>query len=831
MIMRFILTGIFTLFFASLFSQGLISPDKFLGYDLGEHFTPQHKVADYFDHVSRNSNGEMQLLHYGKTFEGNDLLIAIVSSQNNINRLEDIRKNNLRLAGLLNDKKGDVNMPSIVWLSYNVHGNEASSTEVSMKLLYDLLSGLHSNYKKWLENTVVIIDPCLNPDGRNRYVNWYNQTAGKNPNADPLSREHSEPWPGGRVNHYYFDLNRDWAWQTQEETRQRIKIYNNWMPQIHCDFHEQYPNDPYYFAPAAEPFHEVITPWQREFQNIIGKNHAKYFDANGWLYFTKEVFDLFYPSYGDTYPLYNGSIGMTYEQAGHSRGGLAIQVNDDTLTLKDRILHHYTTSISTIETASENYVKLNRSFEGYFNNYITNGAGVYKSFLLTESNENKLNSLLDLLQKNKIEYTYAKQGAIVKGYNYFSNAEESYHTTEKDVIVSTFQPKGALVKVLFEPLSKLSDSLTYDITAWSMPYVYGINCFGIKDDIKGMANKIPVDYPAIDPNRYAYVIRYESFEDGKLLAALLKNNFKVRFAEKDFSYAGKKYAKGSMVILRNENANKINWFLNVASIHHADVHAVSSGFMDSGFDFGSEKLHLIKQPKVALLTGDNSSPNACGEIWHLFEQQLDYPVSLINSSEIINDNLKNIDVIIVPDGEYKFLSEKESNLKSWVRQGGKLIVLEGALSQLSSGDWGIKLKSDAENSDTKPASYSDIKRYDERERKNIANNIPGAIYKVSIDESHPLAFGYPDFYFSLKLNGNMIEFVKDGWNVGTIKQQNQIAGFVGNEIKSKIKDGTVIAVKEMGIGSVVCFTDDPIFRSFWENGKLLFTNAVFLVGQ
>ncbi len=829
--MRFILTAFFSFIFGISISQNLLTPDQFLGYQLGDRFTPQHKVVDYFDQVYRNSNGKMKLLPYGKTIEGNDLLLAIVSSKNNISRLEEIRKNNLRLSGLLMDKPGDVNMPTIVWLSYNVHGNEASSTEVSMKLLFELISGQQKNIENWLQNTIVIIDPCLNPDGRNRYVNWFNQTTGKEPNADPLSREHSEPWPGGRVNHYYFDLNRDWAWQTQDETRQRIKVYNEWMPEIHCDFHEQYPNNPYYFAPAAEPFHEVITPWQKEFQTAIGKNHAKYFDANGWLYFTKEVFDLFYPSYGDTYPLYNGSIGMTYEQAGHSRGGLAIQVNEDTLTLKDRILHHYTTSMSTIESAALNSVELNRSFKNYFDNYKLNGAGVFKSYVLSGVNQNKLNALLSLLERNQIEFTYAKQGTAIKGFNYFSNNEEVYRTSENDVIVSTFQPKGALVKVLFEPQSRLSDSLTYDITAWALPYVYGVNCYGTKDNIKGMTEKVAFDHAAIEANSYAYIIGYNSFKDGMFLASLLKNNFKVRFAEKDFSFSGKKYKKGSLVLLRNENADKINKLLKLANDLHADINAVASGFMDSGFDFGSEKLHLIKKPKIALLTGDNTSPNASGEIWHLFEQQLNYPVSLINSSEMLNANLKEMDVIIIPDGEYKFLSEKESNLKSWVRQGGKLIVLESALSQFSQGDWGIKLKSENENQDVKSATYSDVKRFEDRERKSIAKNIPGAIYKATLDDSHPLSFGYPDFYHTLKLNDNLIEFVKDGWNVGVIKQENQVAGFVGSEVKSKIKDGAILAVKEMGNGSIVCFTDDPIFRSFWENGKLLFTNAVFLVGQ
>ena len=236
-------------------------------------------------------------------------------------------------------------------LSYNVHGNEASSSEAAMQTLYELIM----NKKSWLENTVVIIDPCLNPDGRDRYVNWYNQVKASPYNTHQSATEHNEPWPSGRPNHYLFDLNRDWVWASQIETKQRLILYNEWMPHVHVDFHEQGINEPYYFAPAAEPFHEVISDWQRTFQLQTGKNHAKYFDREGWLFFTREQFDLLYPSYGDTYPTFMGAIGMTYEQAGHGRAGLGID-NDEgiELTLVDRINHHTTTSLSTVEISSQN---------------------------------------------------------------------------------------------------------------------------------------------------------------------------------------------------------------------------------------------------------------------------------------------------------------------------------------------------------------------------------------------------------------------------------------------------------------------------------------------
>ncbi|MBC7417481.1 MAG: hypothetical protein H7325_04930 [Pedobacter sp.] len=311
----------------------VVTPDEFLGYALGSHFTPHDRVVAYFKQISAAAPKKVKLINYGETNEGRPLLIAIVSSEDNVTRLEEIRNNSLKLADA-NGANVDLTIqPAIVWLSYNVHGNEASSTETAMKTLYALCSGTNAEANGWLKNTVVVIDPCLNPDGRDRYVNFFNSVVGEIPDANPMAREHSEPWPGGRANHYYFDLNRDWTWQTQKETKARLAIYHQWMPQIHVDFHEQGYNQPYYFAPAAEPIHRDITDFQKKFQNIVGRNNAKYFDQHGWKYFTKQEFDLLYPSYGDTYPLYNGAIGMTYEQGG-IRAGLAIDTNyGDTLTL------------------------------------------------------------------------------------------------------------------------------------------------------------------------------------------------------------------------------------------------------------------------------------------------------------------------------------------------------------------------------------------------------------------------------------------------------------------------------------------------------------------
>ena len=834
---------LFFLLLTSFISQAqLQSPDEFLGYSLGSKFTPHYKIVNYFNYISTAAASQMKLQQYGETNEGRPLLLAFVASPENFPKLEEIRKNNLRLTGLLNDKPADVNAPAIVWLSYNVHGNETSSSETAMKVLYELLNPSNTKTKEYLKNTIVIIDPCLNPDGRDRYVNWQMQMVGKDANPNPNAREHDEPWPGGRTNHYNFDLNRDWAWQTQVETKQRLKIFNQWMPHVHSDYHEQGINSPYYFAPAAEPYHEVITPFQRSFQIEIGKNNAKYFDENGWLYFTKEVFDLFYPSYGDTYPLYNGSIGMTFEQAGHSRGSTAVITNTgDTLTLRERIEHHYTTTMGTLEAVSKNTAKLVAAFKKFFDDAKQNGVGEYKTFVVADAPANKISALKKLLDDNNIQYGYSS-GAALKGYNYFTQKEEMF-TTNKSLVVSTYQPKGVLAKVLFEPKSKLADSATYDITAWALPYVYGLQAYAVREKIAADNKNISGISPALLPvNGYGYLIKYNSFEDAKLLAALIQAGLKIRFAERDFAVGSKKFARGTLIILRKGNEDKLTALQQAVRNFNADATTIESGFMDMGFDVGSEKIHFIKKPAVAMITGKGASPESAGEVWHLFDKELNYPITLINADDINNVSWKNIDVLIVPNGRYKFLSDKDASadLKSWVKQGGKIIAIENAVAQMAAGEWGIKQKKSDEEKDKdkekdkkeeqKP-TYADLKLFAESEHDGIKSLIAGAIYRIDLDTTHPISFGLGNNYYTLKQDDNVYEFLKEGWNAGVIKKDNYVAGFVGSKIKDKIKDALLIGEQPSGSGDIIYLPDNPIFRSFWESGKLLLSNAVFLAGQ
>lgn len=815
----------------------LRSPEEFLGYKIGNRYTPHWKIVNYFNHVAANASSVMKLQQYGETNEGRPLLLAFISSAENISNLENIRLNNLRLANLGPDKTpANENAPAIVWLSYNVHGNEPSSSEAAMLTLYALTDPSNTKAKEWLKNTVVIIDPCINPDGRDRYVNWYNSAVGKKFNPQPMAREHREPWPQGRTNHYNFDLNRDWAWQTQIESQQRIKIYDQWMPQVHVDYHEQGVNGHYYFAPAAEPFHEVITPFQREFQSTIGNNNAKYFDKNNWLYFTKEFFDLFYPSYGDTYPTFNGSVGMTYEQAGIA-AGLGVTTNDaDTLTLADRAMHHFTTSLSTVEVSSLNAGRLVKEFRKYFNNAISTGYGEYKTYIIKNQPQDvqRIDQLLELMDKNGIQYGPGSGSG--KGYNYITGKEETYSVGANDIVISSYQPRSALVSVLFEPRSRLSDSITYDITAWSLPYVYGLTAWASKDKITG-SGSLTRTKAVNKETEYGYVLPWNGVRTVKVVGQLLQKGIFLRYTEEPFEINGNKFDRGAIIILKTANkragSNLFATVRQVADACNVQLFPVTGGMVDKGFDFGSDKVHPLKAPRVVLVTGDAIGSTAAGSIWHFFDQEIDYPLTQVIVTDLDRLNWNDVDVLIMPDGNYRFLNDKDKmeEFKSWVNRGGRVIAMENAVAQLAKADWGIKAKKtdDADKKDT--GAYSALKTYEDRERGAVSGTTPGSIWKVTLDNTHPLAFGYPNYYFTLKQDDNIYEFMKDGWNVGVIKKENQVAGFVGTGIQSKLKDGLLFGVQSMGDGSVTYLTDNVMFRSFWENGKLMFCNAVFLVGQ
>ena len=827
----------FTLFFTLSSHAQLQSPEQFLGYELGERWTPHHRVMDYVSHVAEES-GYVTLQQYGESYEHRKLVLLFVTAPQNHENLEEIRLNNLRLTGLEEDEATD-NRKGIVWLSYNIHGNETSSSEAAMKTLFELVSGVNGEARSWLENTVVIMDPMVNPDGRERYVNWYNQMTGLQPDADPQAREHDEPWPGGRSNHYLFDLNRDWAWQIQQESRYRYDVYREWFPHIHVDFHEQGYQSPYYFAPAAEPYHEIVTDWQTEFQKTIGENHMKTFDREGWLYFTRERFDLFYPSYGDTWPTFHGAIGMTYEQAGHV--GLTIQLAEgDSLTLLDRLTHHHATGLSTVETASVHSERMINEFQSYFENALTNPGGRYKTYVVKGDNDpDKLYRLLSSLDRFKIEYGRAGRDFREDGYNYSSGEMARSDIEANDILIPAAQPQGNLVRVLFEPDPELSDSLTYDITAWEAHYRYGLEGFALEEEYtpEGVvsAGEFRTSEYSGAREPYAYVVEWDSMDDARFLAEITHKGVNTRFTTVPFEIDGRSFDRGTLIIPRINNEHLGNTFDAVirtaAENHSRSLFGASTGFVTSGSDFGSGNVEYIEHPEVAILLGEGTSSLNAGEIWHYFDRQLNYPVTLIHTNSLGRTDLGRYNTLLLPSGSYReTLTESRLNeLGDWVRDGGRLISFSSANRVLSGNEHFLIKEKQREESET--TIEQALASYGERSRRSAMYRTPGSIYRVDLDNTHPMAFGYDNSYFTLKTNAGSFQYLESGWNVGTVRTDGHRSGFAGAKAREVIQHSLSFGVQNHGSGEVIYFTDNPLFRGFWENGKLLVANALFLVGN
>ena len=802
--------NLFLILGAISFSFGQIqSPSEFLGYELGDSFTRHHKVVEYYQQLATADPDRVVLEQYGETNEGRPLYLVFLGSKDIISNREGIRENHMK--SLIGESTND---HSIVWLSYNVHGNESVSTEASMKTAFELLTAK----REYLENTLVIIDPCINPDGRDRYVNWYNQTKNNRIQPDPNSAEHFEPWHSGRTNHYVFDLNRDWVWMTQVESQARLPQYQKWQPQIHVDFHEQGVDQPYYFAPAAEPLHEVITDFQKQFQDEIGRNHAKYFDANGWLYFTKERFDLLYPSYGDTYPTYHGAIGMTYEQGGSGRAGLAIRNSEgNLLTLKDRIAHHFTTGISTVEMASKNGGRLQKEMA----NFVQEGLNDPKTYVLSGSADN-LKALTHLLEKHQITYGLGK-GSLVSGYDYRTQTQKRIKADENSIIIPAGQVKNKLIHVLLEPNTKLNDSITYDITAWSLPFAYDVNALLSTKKVPFSKTESVHTPNPISKDAYAYVMDYQGFASQKALATLLDRGMTVRTSYSDFKVDGTSFHAGASILLAAENKNLENALAEISEEFEVDFKGVSTGFVDSGKDFGSPSVAKTKAVKVALFKGEGISSYNFGEWWYFLENDLNYPVTVLNTEYLRYYDLDNYDVLIMPDGNYRNFDDNTLNtIEKWISSGGKLIAQSGALSALSrQGSFNIKSK-ERDRSSTDP-----LLPYELQEREGIKNYITGAIFKTKVDTTHPVAYGYDSNYYGLKLNSNAYELLPSGNLASFEADTTPIAGFAGSNTLEPLSKSLFIGAENHGRGNVIYFTDNPVFRGFWYGAKRFVANAIF----
>lgn len=853
---------------ASLYTQDLKTPEQFLGYRPGDQFTFQHTLTAYFRHVADVSPLALYM-QYGESWEGRPLGVCIVSSPENIAKLDMIRLANLRRAGLAEGTPEVESLP-VIWLAYSVHGSEPAGAEASMRVLHSLVSGEWKGAAEWLKSMIVIIDPCQNPDGRDLFTSRYLRAQGWPPNSDPDAWEHNQGWPSARLNHYLFDLNRDWSWHVQKETQARMKLYNSFMPQVHADFHEMGSGSTYFFPPGAEPWHEVITPWQREFHALTGKKAAGLFDASYRLYYTKDNFDLFCPSFGDTWPLFNGAIGYTMEQGGGAQAGLSLRRDDiDTLTLADRVEGHFLASMAVLSAAGENRERLLSEFFAYFHNGAGKPVFKYKTIIIKgTADAASLTSLKELLENNQIRYgAPAATGKKVTGFDYRTGKQGGVTVEKNDILISAFQPQSRLMQVLFEPESVSSDSVSYDLTAWSLPYVYNIEAFATTERLPVVAAKAvagagteasagvveetvhetsPVaveetvhdasalaveETPADTVAPYAYAASMTGFNELKFMARLYRAGLNVRFSLKPFTAAGISFSRGTVIVARGDNRRNRQFD---ARVHDAATASgvtpvrLTGGLVTSGKDLGSDYSPVNNGPAVALIGGQGTS-QSFGEIWFFLERELEYPVTVIDGSNLKNTDLDDYDVLILPGGT---LTDAKEKIFSFVSGGGRVIAMDSAIDIFKTDKTtGIGKAYEAKEAEEKKSSKytgSDttlLKRYEDQRRLLASERSAGAIFRVRLDDTHPFAFGMNKEWFMMKRNEGL-PFLEKGANIGYITDNRPVAGFAGYKFRQKVKNTGVIISETIGKGTVVYLSDPPYFRAYWKSGRVLLGNLI-----
>ncbi|WP_116787447.1 M14 family zinc carboxypeptidase [Flavobacterium psychrotrophum] len=830
--MKYFLAAIL-LFFSIVLNAQLKSPEGIL-HDYGSHVSYYHQLESYFTYLTQNSD-MIKPQPYGQTYEGRGLNAYIISTPENLKNIDAIRNGHLNAAGL--GGSGAAPDKIIVWLSFNVHGNEPAAAESAMNVAYELLNPDNADTKEWLQNVVIILAPCLNPDGYSRYGNWLHTVTGKELHPGRTDREHMEPWPGGRENHYQYDLNRDWAWQVQAETQQRMVLYNQWMPMVHADVHEMGYNDPYFFPPPAEPMHDFITKGQKDFYEAIGQMASKKFDKNGWGYYTREIFDLFYPSYGDTYPCFNGAVGMTFEQGGIGAGRAVELDNGKVLTLQDRIDHHTAAMLTVVETAAWKKDMLIRNFRNYFKESREKPKGKYKTYVIKSSGKSP--ELAQLLTRNKIAFAYADETKKTEGYHYQTDREDDFTIELNDIIVSADQPKAVLTQVLFEPVQRLSDSLSYDITAWDIPHAYGGDGYALKRDLNIKTRTQPKFKGKFENEGvYAYYIPWNGRGSVRVLSQLHGSKIKVRSARKESLFRGIKVHMGDLIVLKGDNPHltAFEQTMSVMLDGKPDYEVIESGYSLSGGDLGGEGYPLLKAPDVLLLSGSGVNSTDFGQVWFYMDEIAGYPVSIVDVQNIGRVAFGDFNTIILANGYYSLSDADKGRIDTFINNGGKVIA-QGNAMDIFEDRAGYSLKHFATESDEAADQQRDADEaldaryynYDSFVRRELSSSVSGAIIENRLDKTHPLSYGLGNGYYSLKTSASHYQLLKDAFNVIYVPKDYKSFGFIGSSLKRKLGNTVTFAVEPKGEGQVIYMVDNPLFRGFWENGNLLFSNALFQV--
>lgn len=841
------------------YASQIKSPAAFLGYELGREMTLYAHAADYVRYLAEVSD-RVDLRQYGQTYEGRPLYTLVISSPENLAKIEDLRQAQLSLVSLAATdpaaaKRKAANMPVVISLSYNIHGNEPSTTEAALQLAYRMAAAQDAETQQWLRQSILTLYICINPDGRDRYVYWYNGMRRSIGGEEPRDLEHYDPWPNGRSNHYWFDLNRDWVWGIHPESRGHAAEYQRWMPQVHVDYHEQGYDANYFTVPGEAPRNLLLPKAYNAWADTFGRAQGGAFDREGISYFSRDAFDFFYPGYGSSYPSVMGAIGMLTEQGGIDAGRAVTTSDGQVLTFRQRIYDHYLTSVATLRKSVERRTELLAYSIDAWNP--ANSLEPVQTYVLEDEKQGYLQDLVNMLLSHGVRVERARASfklAAALDFRTGQTADRSFPAGS--VIVKADQTRHLFIHSVLARRLEIEDSVMYDISTWSAPLAYNVAAYSsvqrpsvATDVIAAPLTPAQGLLGATEP-AYAYVIDWNQRHAPRALAQLWDKGYRVRAAAEPFSHQNQTFPAGSLIIMRGRNEEKTDIATDMADLAtraQVQVQAIQTSRMDEGRDLGSARHAPLHRPRVALLVEPPFDTYTAGQVYFLFDHETELPVERIRASTLMQTalpkfglrygmaDIKDYDVLILPGGslrnlEITFPKEQRDQLLDWVRRGGVLVAVEEAAIFFSSQSRFNTLRVAQP-----PQDSSDNARYlsyADRENFEGLKRIPGAAFNARVDITHPLAFGLKPTLFSLR-NGTraLIPDAQLQTVVHYERSANEVlaAGYASSANISLMAGKTVAGVLPVEKGKIVYLVDNPHFRMFWRGPSRMMQNAVMLL--
>ncbi len=802
------------------YNPDIPKPSEVIGHEVGEWHVTHDKLVFYMQQLAASSD-RMTIENRGETFEGRPVLLLTVTSPKNHQNIENIRQQHIALS----DGEASLNtsdMPIVVYQGFSIHGNEASGANASLAYAYYLAAAQGSEIDATLENTVILLDPSFNPDGLQRFAYWANTNRSENLNPDSNEREYHEVWPGGRTNHYWFDMNRDWLPVQLPESRARIATFHKWLPNILTDHHEMGTNSTFFFQPGEPTRVNPLTPKaNQELTKEIATYHAKALDKIGSLYYSEENYDDYYYGKGSTFPDVNGSIGILFEQ-GSSRGHIQESENG-TLTFPFTIRNQFTTALSTVEAAKNMRTKILDYQQKFYSDMRAEGSrSRTKAIIFGDSKDaSKTWHLAEILNRHKIKFHELASDATISGKTY----KKGY-----SYVVPMNQKNPRLINAMFEKRTTFQDSLFYDISAWTFPLAFNVDYA----NVSSLSNAGPevVDFKALmgevsKKSNYAYLFEWHEYYTPKALNKILEKGLRAKTAKSPFTLEGKQYDYGTiMVPVQNQklNPNDLYDFLtDVAQESKIKITAVSTG-LTQGIDLGSNDFDPIKKQKVAILVGDGVRSYDAGEIWHLFDTRYDMKITKIDTRYFNTADLSKYTDIILPSGWGDKILNKEGaeKIKKWVKDGGTVIGYRNTAKWFEKNEF-LKLEMKKDTLVAKNIAF------DQKRDFTGAQVTGGAIFEAKLDRSHPISFGYKNNRIAMFRNTNIYLKPEKNSYDNPIQYTNDplLSGYISEENEELIKNSVPFKVRRMGKGRVILFTDNTNFRAFWYGSNKLLMNAIF----